>query len=113
MVGGLALGIEHIAAYMENDRLTVAQFRGSYERMAARIHKKDNIGSRAPHTIDTLWAMALDQAGPEAYRLLQVLAVLAPDSVSLKLFACEEAPEWTDFDQDLAEFTSFCDSDEQ
>ncbi|KAI0113682.1 P-loop containing nucleoside triphosphate hydrolase protein [Nemania sp. FL0031] len=115
VVGGLALGIEHIAAYMENDRLTVAQFRRNYERMASSIHKKESTGSRAPYTIDTLWAMALDQAeqaGPETFSLLQVLAFLAPDSVSLRLFPCEDNSEWTDFDQDLTEFTFFYNSAE-
>ena len=90
VVGGLPLGIEHMAAYMEKDRLTLREFLVRYDSLASQVYQRRDTGSEAPYTIDTLWGVALKalkRDEPAAFRLLQVLSVLWPDSISLDLFA--------------------------
>lgn len=113
VTGGLALGIEHMAAYIENDRLSVRQFLEAYNKMAAHIHKRDDTGSNAPYTIKTLWELGIERSkrdGPDSYRFLQILSLLAPSDISLQLFNIEEEEGWDGFDEDLADILGFSES---
>lgn len=113
MLGGLALGIEHIAAYIENDRLTVTQFIEKYKRLRAEVHKRGDTSSNAPSTISALWELPLEKIEketPDAYRLLQVLAFLSPDRIPAKLFSLEESDDWEEFPEDLCDYSELCES---
>lgn len=108
---GLAVGIEHIAAYIECDKLTVVEFLEKYKRMAADIYKRKDTGSNAPHTLDTLWAVStnrIKEKSHNAFQLLSILSVLSPDDIRLQIFNLEDEEDDEEFDSVITPVSSFC-----
>lgn len=109
-LGGLAVGIEHMAAYIECDKLTVWEFNQMYKRMASQIHERTDTGSNAPHTLHTLWAMSFEKAqsdNPDSFHFLHILSFLAPDEIPLAFFDQEDRD--ADDDDILSDYSMFCD----
>lgn len=102
-LGGLALAIQQMAAYISYRGLTVREFLGKYESMAPNIHKKGD-GSTAPHTIATCWKLsfaAIRDKHARANTLLGIFSMCSPDVIPLGLFNVQH-PEAT------TSLTSFC-----
>jgi hypothetical protein len=111
LLGGLAVGIEHMAAYIENDQLTVRQFMDKYGRMTLSIHKRSDTGSNAPHTLDTLWAMSVEQVrgkSSDAFHLLCMLSIVSPDAIPISLFNLEAEEDDWELEAALSSYSTFC-----
>lgn len=116
ILGGLAVGIEHMAAYIESDNLTVIEFLEKYDRMALNIHQRENTGSNAPHTLDKLWNMSFDRVldeSPNAYYCLCILSTMSPDAIPLSLSNLEDADDEVEIGNTLTPYSSFCDDYEE
>lgn len=112
ILGGLAVGIEHMAAYIESDNLTIIEFLKKYNRMALDIHKRENTGSNAPHTLDKVWKMSFDRVlgeSPNAYNCLCILSTMSPDAIPLSLFNLEDEEDEVEIGNTLTAYSSFCD----
>lgn len=86
---GLPLGIEHMAAYIESEELSIQEFLEMYRETAKAILARASLGLTAAHTLDTLWATSFEkirESMPDAYELLRVISLLSPDNVSLTVF---------------------------
>lgn len=116
ILGGLAVGIEHMAAYIESDNLTVIEFLEKYNRMALNIHQRENTGSNAPHTLDKLWKRSfyriLDES-PNAYCCLCILSTMSPDAIPLSLSNLEDEDDEVEIGNTLTPYSSFCDDYEE
>jgi hypothetical protein len=112
ILGGLAVGIEHMAAYIECDKLTVCEFLDKYKRMTVEVHKRGNTGTNAPHTLDTLWAMAFKQLRDKnlgAFHLLCMLSVISPDGIPLSIFNLEDEEDEEEIVSGvIMPYSSFC-----
>ncbi len=101
-LGGLALAIQQMAAYISYRGLSVREFLEKYDKMAPSIHKKGD-GSSASHTLSTCWELsfaAIREKHPFANALLGIMSMLSPDVIQLDLFTVKD-PETT---TDLTEF---------
>lgn len=116
ILGGLAVGIEHMAAYIESDNLTVIEFLEKYDRMALNIHQRENTGSNAPHTLDKLWKMSFDRVldeSPNAFYCLCILSTMSPDAIPLSLSNLEDEDDEVEIGNTLTPYSSFCDDYEE
>ncbi|KAM0186994.1 hypothetical protein ACHAPI_011422 [Fusarium lateritium] len=88
-LGGLPLGIEQMAAYIESEGLTVCDFLELYMEMGKEILGRNKLGLTGGHTLDTLWATSFDtirKGKVEAHDLLCIASILSPENVKWKMF---------------------------
>lgn len=103
LLGGLALAIQQMAAYISYRGLTIREFLRKYDKMAPNIHKKGD-GSSASHTLATCWELsftAIRKNHPSANTLLGIMSMCSPDVISLDLFVVQD-PEA------ITHLTEFC-----
>ena len=98
-LGGLPLALEQAAAYIEQVGMSVADYISLFRRRRDGLLRR-GIPHDYPATVRTTWQLAFEQLeamAPAAARLLNVLAHLAPDRISLsmlrELFADTDDPE--------------------
>ena len=107
-LGGLALAIQQMAAYISYRGLTVREFLVKYEKMAPSIHKKGD-GSPASHTLSTCWKLSF-AAIREKHRfsntLLGIMSMCSPDVILLDLFMVKGSEATTDL-------TEFCEDESE
>ncbi|MBS4469565.1 hypothetical protein KHP32_22895, partial [Cronobacter sakazakii] len=87
------------------------EFNDKYDRMASTIHGRRDTGSNAPHTLSTLWEVALQQTlkqNPNAFKLLCILAMIAPDEISLSLLDFDHEADGTQLEEALDDYLAFC-----
>lgn len=111
--GGLALGIEHMAACIVMEERTVKEFVERYNRLTKiYITKKETVGGHAAQNLDTFWAITLQKVeqhtedGPNAIKLLRILSTISPDSIPESIFSLED--EESELARILTPITDFC-----
>ena len=83
-LGGLALGLEQAGAQIATDRIGFARYLKLWNEKRADI-----LGWSAPtltgsdRTLATTWATSVARLSPESVRLLDRLALLAPDTIPI------------------------------
>ena len=97
-LGGLALAIQQMAAYISYRGLTIREFLAKYDKMAPNIHKKGD-GSPASHTLSTCWELSfasIRKNHPFASTLLGIMSMCSPDVIPLILFTTKDPEATTD-----------------
>ena len=95
-LGFLPLALDQAAAYIVQQRISLAAYLASLRRNPARMHAA---GSDAQRTIARLWDLhitAIRDRSPAAARLLGVLARYAPDAIPRAMLGGTAAREDTD-----------------
>ena len=89
-LGGLALGIEQIAAYVSYRGESMTMFRKRYQRSSAWIHANNEAG-RVPHTLASVWEVHFEtiQKTAAAY-ILSLMCFLSPHSIPVELFEMDD-----------------------
>ncbi|KAH4311933.1 hypothetical protein HBI02_091210 [Parastagonospora nodorum] len=90
-LGGLPLALSQAAAYMKSTRRSCSQFRTTYreKRYASDINKKHGelVHQDYKLLLDTVFSISIGQLGPEAKRILSLMAFFDPDSIDDHLIA--------------------------
>ncbi|KAF2469963.1 uncharacterized protein BDR25DRAFT_314735 [Lindgomyces ingoldianus] len=95
-LGGHALAIEQMAAYIAHEGLSLEEYLDEYEKQSRRMHRFEGFTKDlTQHHLATLWEMHFDALsktipGKAALQLLGLLSLLAPDSIPCKLFEVED-----------------------
>ena len=95
-LGFLPLALDQAAAYIVQQRISLAAYLASLRRNPARMHAA---GTDAQRTIARLWDLhitAIRGRSPAAARLLGVLAQYAPDAIPRAMLGDTDAREDTD-----------------
>ena len=98
LLGGHALAIQQMAAYISYRGFTIREFLTKYDKMAPNIHKKGD-GSSASSTLSTCWALsfaAIREKHPFANTLLGIISLCSPDVIHLDLFTVKDPGAITD-----------------
>lgn len=82
-LGGLPLAINHISGFMKQQRLGLTDFLRVYKKNADRVDKR--VLNQGEQTISTIWEMALSSLPPLSSQLINLLALMDPDSVNEKV----------------------------
>ena len=89
-LGGLSLAIVQAAILIKDERVGGSTVQGFLELYEARRRtlpvRQVASRDRLIHSLDTVWALALDILSLNARSLLSVLSLLAPDYIRLELF---------------------------
>ena len=95
-LGFLPLALDQAAAYIVQQRITLAAYLGSLRRHPARMHAA---GTSAPRTIARLWDLhitVIRDRNPAAARLLGVIVCYAPDAIPRAMLGGNTPREDTD-----------------
>ena len=98
LLGGHALAIQQMAAYISYRGFTLREFLVKYDKMAPNIHKKGD-GSSASFTLSTCWKLsfaAIREKHPFANTLLGIISLCSPDVIHLGLFTVKDRGATTD-----------------
>lgn len=98
LLGGHALAIQQMAAYISYRGFTIREFLAKYDKMAPNIHKKGD-GSPASSTLSTCWELsfaAIREKHPFANTLLGIISLCSPDVIHLDLFTVKDWGATTD-----------------
>jgi tetratricopeptide (TPR) repeat protein len=106
--GGLPLAIKHAARLILNKSIGVMSpsaegddsihgFLGVFDRSSSKLPQRQ-IGPRDPivHALDTIWSIAFESLTDNARAILQVLALVSPDVISIDLFQPGDQTRLTD-----------------
>lgn len=108
-LGGLALAIEQIAAYIAFRALTIEQFQSKYRRMAKQIHGKNDATNEAlgGWTLATVWSIHFETIQEtNAAKLLGLMSLMSAEGIPIETFLPEDTSAlrpFTDFCKDEAE----------
>ena len=108
LLGGHALAIQQMAAYISYRGFTIREFLAKYDKMAPNIHKKGD-GSSASSTLSRCWELsfaAIREKHPFANTLLGIISLCSPDVIHLDLFMVKDrgaATDLTELCQDESE----------
>jgi hypothetical protein len=81
-LGGLALGLEQAGAQIATDHITFARYLKLWnENREAALAWSDPTLTGSEKTLATTWATSVARLSPESARLLNRLAMVAPDSI--------------------------------
>ena len=95
-VGGLALGIQTMAAYIGSHRYKVGDFLRTYEQISQVIHSKAP-GSNT-HSLATVFEIHFKHIqGNDASQMLGLLSMLSPEVIPLELFLPKDPGLMSDF----------------
>jgi hypothetical protein len=78
-LGGVPLAIEHVAAYIDTNRMTLDEFLTFYDKTMLESQKNDANSSSWSHLMATSWA--LDGLSPAAASLIRVYSFGDPDGM--------------------------------
>lgn len=88
--GGLALGIEQIAAYITDNELSISDFIVEYERASKRIHKR--LDSETGQSLATVWEVQFQKIqDTPAEKVLGILSLLSPDNIPMNILIPEDS----------------------
>lgn len=95
-LGGLALGIEQIAAYVTDNELSISEFIEEYDQASKRIHANPNSGTG--QSLATVWEVQFQRIhDTPAAKVLGALSLLSPDSVPMNILIPDD-PQKTGLD---------------
>ena len=98
-LGGLALGLEQAGAQIATDRISFARYQKLWdEKREAALAWSDSILTGSEKTLATTWATSVARLSPESRRLLDRLAMLAPDPILDSLLDVAVRGEDADYD---------------
>jgi len=90
-LGGLALGIEQMAAYIGSRKWTVPEFLAKYRKMDKMAEKINSKHEGRAHSLATVWEMHFQYfKGKSASKFLGMLSIIGPDNIPIELFVPEE-----------------------
>jgi tetratricopeptide (TPR) repeat protein len=98
-LGFLPLALDQAAAYILQQRITLAAYLDGLRRVPERMHAAASAGGDAQRTIARLWDLhitAIRHRSPAAARMLDVLARYAPDAVPRAMLGGDAPREETD-----------------
>lgn len=100
-VGGLPLGLQVIAGFVNTWNLPVSNFCDLYDQNerdlmtnCGRVIDYDHDITRVvgeDHVLDNVWKMSFEKLEPDAKALLGMMCLLSPDQVPISLFKLNEA----------------------
>ena len=98
-LGGLALGLEQAGAYIAKERIGFAHYRKLWnENRDVALAWNDPTLTGSEKTLATTWATSVARLAPESRRLLDRLALLAPDPIPDALLDAAVPGEAADVD---------------
>lgn len=103
-LGGHALAINQIAAFLNARRMTLTKFLSLYGKQQKKYHREKKDGWKAIgylHSLDTVWQMSFDELSASATTILGVLCFLVSDAIPEGLFEPDDSLE-------LMEELEFC-----
>ncbi|KAH8704216.1 hypothetical protein BGW36DRAFT_458327 [Talaromyces proteolyticus] len=90
-LGGLPLGVEQMAAYVEYRRLTIPKFLETYKKSTKRIHRHTE-GLSSSRGLDAIWEMNFKSIqNIDASLILSIIAILNPKLIPIQLFLVDKA----------------------
>jgi tetratricopeptide (TPR) repeat protein len=97
--GGLALALEQAGAYIAKRRIRFAQYLELWsENRDKALAWSDATLTGSEKTLATTWVTSVDRLSPQSRRLLERLAMLAPDPIPDSLFDVPVPGEAADYD---------------
>lgn len=81
LLGDLPLALEQACAYIEQTRMSLPDYVDLFRRHRDGLLLRDVEGSG--RTVATTWGLAFDRLGSRAAQLLETIAFLAPDAISV------------------------------
>jgi hypothetical protein len=82
-LGGLALGLEQAGAHIAWDRIGFDRYLKLWsERRKDALEWSDPILTGSERTLTTTWVTSVARLSPESHRLLDRVAMLAPDPIT-------------------------------
>ena len=98
-LGGLALGLEQAGAQIAADRIGFARYLKLWNDSREKLFAWSNpILTGYEKTLATTWATSVARLSPESRRLLDLLAMLAPDPIPGSLLEVAVPGEMADYD---------------
>ncbi|KAH8813358.1 hypothetical protein F5884DRAFT_879629 [Xylogone sp. PMI_703] len=80
-LGGLPLALNQIGGFISQRKLPLQDFLPLYERNAAKIDARKTTLTGYEHTLSTVWAMSIGKLSGDSLKLINLLALLEPDSL--------------------------------
>ncbi|RFU25604.1 hypothetical protein B7463_g10737, partial [Scytalidium lignicola] len=81
ILGGLPLALNQIGGFISQRKLPLHEFLPLYERNAAEIDVRKTTLTDYEHTLSTVWAMSIGKLSGDSLKLINLLALLEPDSL--------------------------------
>ncbi|KAI9725809.1 MAG: hypothetical protein M1828_002438 [Chrysothrix sp. TS-e1954] len=81
MLGGLAIALVQIGAFISQRQLPIANFIPLYQKNSARIDARKTFDGDYEHTVSTVWELALSKLSGDAKCLQELLAFLDPNAI--------------------------------
>jgi len=98
-LGGLALGLEQSGAYIATERIGFARYLKLWRENRQKVLDWfDPTLTNYDRSLATTWATSVDRLSPESRRLLDRLAMLAPDPIPDSLLDVAVPAEAADYD---------------
>ncbi len=92
-LGGLALALEQAAAYVNARGMSLAEYRRRWRESNEKlIDYRDEFATQYPKSVAVTFLTSFEQLSPNARRLLNILAWLAPDPIPLSLLEIDGGP---------------------
>lgn len=95
LLGDLPLALEQACAYIEQTRMSLPDYVDLFRRYrdGLLLRGGGSGGEGSGRTVATTWGLAFDRLGPRAAHLLETIAFLAPDAISVATLRRFEAHE--------------------
>ena len=87
-LGYLPLALEQAAAYIRENRISLAQYQALFQENYAKLLQHGHLSTEYPDTVATTWELAfqkVQEASPAAVDLLNLCAFLAPEAIFLDM----------------------------
>jgi tetratricopeptide (TPR) repeat protein len=103
-VGGLALALDHVGAYVKRSGCSLADYLAKLKSTGIAAFKSAKAPNAYHSTVLNTWTVAMQQAGetPGAHEVLELCAYLAPDDIPRELLMSHAADESFDLDAAIA-----------
>jgi hypothetical protein len=100
-LGGLPLAIVHFTGYLAKSQAPIDHITKSLDKRlrSSQVWKADVPSSAArayQFTLSTVWHLAIERLSPDARTLLEFIAFLDPDQISVDLFVGDGTTDDTD-----------------
>jgi len=104
-LGGLALGIEQMAAYIGTRKWKVGEFLAKYKKMDKVAEGINNKHDGSSHSLATVWEMHFQLAfGKPGANIMGIASMLSPDRIPIDLLVVDDSSV-------LQEYSKFCDEE--